>query len=86
MDETNQVVPETSEAPKQERDMYIELRNTVIETREKYRRQLLEVKEKLAAGEKERAMLITLRDKLEGAIEASDFYSKAVLPTNNKPR
>lgn len=70
---------------KTDKELYGELRNTIIETRDKYQNQVREIKDKLEKSDEERKALVTLRDKLQGAIEASDFYTKAVLPTN-KPK
>ncbi len=66
-----------------DKDLYGELRNKIIETRDKYKTQVADIKEKLEKNREEEKVLSKLRDKLQGAIEASDFYAKAVLPTNN---
>ncbi len=71
------------EKVEKEKDLFGKLRNTIIENREKYRRQLTDIKDKLEKNTQEIETLTVLRDKLQGAIEASDFYVKAVLPSNN---
>ena len=64
-------------------DLYGELRNKITNDRAKFREQLREIKDKIEKNNRDSELLATLRDKLEGAIEASDAFLRSVLPTNN---
>ena len=67
----------------EERKLYTELRDLIVETRDKHTKQLQEIKDKIERNKAEAEVLDTLQKKLQGAIEAGNFYAKGVLPTNN---
>lgn len=70
--------------PQAEKDLYGELRNAINLGRDDFRKQLATVKEAIAARQQELELLEIKKSKLEGAIEASEIYLKAVLPSGNK--
>jgi hypothetical protein len=82
------VVPEVvvaPEAPKVDTglELYGKLRNEINSGKVNFTEQLKQVKEAIAARTKEIENLRVQELKLQGAVEASDIFLKAVLPSNN---
>ena len=66
------------------KELYGKLRNLINANREAYKGSLTQVKETIEQREAELLALRAKKSRLEGAIEASDLYLTAVLPSNNK--
>lgn len=66
-------------------ELFTKLRTSISSSRDSYKISLAQTKEVIAQREEELKLLKIRQHKLEGAIEASEGFLTAVLPTNNKP-
>jgi hypothetical protein len=64
-------------------EMYGKLRNEINLSRDKYKLSLQQTKDAIEQRTQELELLNTRKQRLEGAIEASEYFLKAVLPSNN---
>lgn len=66
------------------KDLFGKLRNTVLSSRDTYKTSLAQTKDAIIQKEEELRLFRIRQHKLEGAIEASDGFLTAVLPSNQK--
>jgi SMC interacting uncharacterized protein involved in chromosome segregation len=66
------------------KELYGKLRNVINANRDAYRKALVQVKEEIEQKKEELELLKAKKSKLEGAIEVSDQYLTAVLPSSAK--
>jgi len=66
------------------RERYGTLRNQINDTRATFKSQIAEIKDLIEKRNEEMGLLKIKLNKLEGAVEASDLYLKASLPSNAK--
>lgn len=65
-------------------DLFSKLRNSMTTSRDGYKTSLAQVKDAIEQKKEELRILEIRKNKLEGAIEATDISLVAVLPNNNK--
>lgn len=82
--EKNTVSEKAEKEVTEERDLYGELNRSINENRGRFREQLAQVKDHIETRKNELDLLQIKKSKLEGAIEASDMFLKAVLPSTKK--
>ena len=66
------------------KELYGSLRNQINAARDGYKNNLINTKDAIESFTAQLIILKTKKDKLEGAIEASDALLKVSLPSNNK--
>lgn len=66
------------------KELFAKLRNTINTSKDTYKQSLSQTKDLIVQKEEELRILKIRQHKFEGAIEASDGFLSAVLPSNNK--
>lgn len=77
--------PEVRTDTNDNNELFTKLRTSISSSRDSYKISLAQTKEVIAQREEELKLLKIRQHKLEGAIEASEGFLVAVLPSNNKP-
>jgi hypothetical protein len=68
------VVHDAQVVEKNPEDLHAKLKTHITTSKDSFRRQLADVNEAISAREEELKVLTIKRNKLQGAIEASDLY------------